>query len=134
MRHSWGKAITDFEIISGSSFPHVDRLLGEKRIPKDSADGRSEFAKDMERRRAQDLSSEFKPVERGAWAARNFGRNCWRQRRSGLKRRTTGESRLRATRFPRLPNVWIAAPGRRSRSRLRRIDRLNPQTAGYLPA
>ena len=35
--------------------------------------------------------------------------------------------------FPRLPNAWISAPGRRSRPRLRRIDRLNPQTAGYLP-
>jgi hypothetical protein len=30
------------------SWLRVDRLLGEKRIPKDSAAGRSEFAKDME--------------------------------------------------------------------------------------
>jgi RNA polymerase sigma-70 factor (ECF subfamily) len=31
-----------------------------------------------------------KPVERAARAARNSSRNCWRQRRNGLERRTTG--------------------------------------------
>ena len=40
-------------------------MLGEKRIPKDSVAGRRELAKDMEGRRAEDLSSGFKPVERG---------------------------------------------------------------------
>jgi putative transposase len=43
----------------------VDRLLGEKRIPRDSAAGREEFARQMERRRREELGSEFKPVERG---------------------------------------------------------------------
>ena len=53
----------------------VDRLLGEKRIPKDSVTGRREFAKDMERRRREDLRAEFKPVERG-WC---LGREEFRQ-------------------------------------------------------
>jgi REP element-mobilizing transposase RayT len=43
----------------------VDRLLGEKGIPKDSAAGREEFERQMERRRREDLGPEFKPVERG---------------------------------------------------------------------
>ncbi len=43
----------------------MDRLLGEWRIPKDSAAGRRVFAQGMERRRSEDLRAEFKPVERG---------------------------------------------------------------------
>jgi REP element-mobilizing transposase RayT len=43
----------------------VDRLLGEKGIPKDSAAGREEFERQMERRRREDLGPEFKAVERG---------------------------------------------------------------------
>ena len=43
----------------------VDRLLGEWRIPKDSGAGRRVFGEQMERRRAEDLSQEFKAVERG---------------------------------------------------------------------
>ncbi len=43
----------------------VDRLLGEWRIPKDSAPGRRVFAEGMERRRSEDLKEEFKPLERG---------------------------------------------------------------------
>lgn len=43
----------------------VDRLFGEKRIPKDSAAGREEFERQMERRRRAELGPEFKPVERG---------------------------------------------------------------------
>jgi putative transposase len=43
----------------------VDRLLGEKGIPKDSPAGRREFARLTEQRRREDLSKEFKPVERG---------------------------------------------------------------------
>jgi len=43
----------------------VDRLLGEKGIPKDSAAGRREFARLTEQRRREDLTQEFKPVERG---------------------------------------------------------------------
>ena len=43
----------------------VDRLLGEKGIPKDSVAGRAEFERQMERRRWEELAEEFKPVERG---------------------------------------------------------------------
>jgi len=43
----------------------VDRLFGEKRIPKDSPAGRAEFERQMERRRREELGPEFKPVERG---------------------------------------------------------------------
>jgi REP element-mobilizing transposase RayT len=43
----------------------VDRLLGEKRIPRDTSAGRAEFERLMERRRREDLGNEFKPVERG---------------------------------------------------------------------
>ena len=43
----------------------VDRLLGEKGIPKDSAAGRRQFARLTEQRRREDLGAEFKPVERG---------------------------------------------------------------------
>ncbi len=43
----------------------VDRLLGEQGIPKDSAAGRKEFERQMERRRREELGPEFKPVERG---------------------------------------------------------------------
>jgi len=43
----------------------VDRLLGEKGIPKDSAAGRRHFAQLTEQRRRQDLHEEFKPLERG---------------------------------------------------------------------
>lgn len=43
----------------------VDRLFGEKGIPKDSAAGREEFARLTEERRWADLTEEFKPVQRG---------------------------------------------------------------------
>jgi putative transposase len=43
----------------------VDRLLGEWRIPKDSAAGRRVFSQYMEGRRAEDLEAQFKAVERG---------------------------------------------------------------------
>jgi putative transposase len=43
----------------------VDRLLGEKGIPKDSAAGRREFARQTEARRREELARQFKPVERG---------------------------------------------------------------------
>src|SRR5580692_2011748 len=43
----------------------VDRLLGEWRIPKDSAAGRRHFAAGLEQRRGQDTRAEFKRVERG---------------------------------------------------------------------
>src|ERR1017187_6860086 len=43
----------------------VGRLLGEWRIAQDSAAGRRAFGEGMERRRQEDLTGEFKPVERG---------------------------------------------------------------------
>ena len=43
----------------------VDRLLGEWRIAKDSAAGRRALGQGLERRRQEDLTGEFKPVERG---------------------------------------------------------------------
>jgi len=43
----------------------VDRLLGEWRIAKDSAAGRRALGEGMERRRQEDLTGEFKSVERG---------------------------------------------------------------------
>ncbi len=43
----------------------VDRLLGEKGIPRDSAAGRREFARLTEQRRRADQAEEFTPVERG---------------------------------------------------------------------
>ncbi len=44
----------------------VDRLLGEWRVPKDSAAGRRQFARFMERRRGQETpKADWKAVERG---------------------------------------------------------------------
>jgi REP element-mobilizing transposase RayT len=43
----------------------VDRLLGEWRIPKDSASGRRLLAQGMERRRVEDTTKEFRSMERG---------------------------------------------------------------------
>ncbi len=47
------------------SWLRVDRLLGEWRIPKDRAAGRRVFGEGMERRRREDLTEHFQPVERG---------------------------------------------------------------------
>jgi hypothetical protein len=43
----------------------VDRLLGEKGIPKDSAAGRRELARQMERRRQQEAAADYREVRRG---------------------------------------------------------------------
>jgi REP element-mobilizing transposase RayT len=43
----------------------VDRLLGEYRIPKDSPAGRAELANDLERRRAAENDTAYKPIRRG---------------------------------------------------------------------
>jgi len=43
----------------------VDRLLGEWRIPKDSAAGRRAFAAGLEQRRTEDLSETCRKIERG---------------------------------------------------------------------
>lgn len=48
--------------------PHwlrVDRLLGEYRIPQDSAAGRAQLEQALERRRAQADGAEFKAIRRG---------------------------------------------------------------------
>jgi putative transposase len=79
----------------------VDRLLGEQGIPKDSAAGRKEFERQMERRRWEELESEFKPVERGwclgseafraellATAGERVGRSHY-----GAERQEAGEAR-----------------------------------------
>jgi hypothetical protein len=49
----------------GPVWLRVERLLGEKGIPKASAAGRRHFARLTEQRRREDLAWEFKPVERG---------------------------------------------------------------------
>lgn len=70
----------------------VDRLLGEWRIPKDSAVGRRAFGEGMERRRREDLSQEFKPVERG-WClgSEAFRRELLEQVSNGLEGNHSGE-------------------------------------------
>jgi len=68
----------------------VDRLLGEKGIPKDSAAGRREFARQTETRRREDLTGEFRPVERGWW----LGSEEFRQELLAL-----AEGRLKATHY-----------------------------------
>jgi len=47
------------------SWLRVEPLLGEWRIPKDSAAGRRAFAEGLERRRAEDTREEFRRMERG---------------------------------------------------------------------
>ena len=53
----------------------VDRLLGEKGIAKDSAAGRRQLARQMERRRAQEGSTDDREVRRG-WC---LGSEAFRQ-------------------------------------------------------
>jgi putative transposase len=92
----------------------VKRLLGEKRLPKDSAASRAEFARHMERRRREDLRQEFKPVERG-WC---LGSAAFREEllatagervgpgHYGAERRETGEAKAE-----RLVRTGLAALG-----------------------
>ena len=47
------------------SWLRVDRLLGEMRIPKDSAAGRQQFELSMEQRRAHETGKEWKGLRRG---------------------------------------------------------------------
>jgi len=47
------------------SWLRVDRLLGEKGIPKDSAAGRRELARRMESRRKQEQSADYLGIRRG---------------------------------------------------------------------
>jgi hypothetical protein len=53
----------------------VDRLLGEHGVPKDSAAGRKEFARQMERRRAEERGADYRLIRRG-WC---LGREEFRQ-------------------------------------------------------
>src|SRR5437016_4325067 len=46
------------------SWLRVDRLLGEKGIPKDSEAGRKQFALQMERRRAEEAATEYDQIRR----------------------------------------------------------------------
>src|SRR5438876_3545155 len=48
------------------SWLRVDRLLGEKGIPRDSEAGRQKFALDMERRRAEESAADYEQI-RKAW-------------------------------------------------------------------
>ncbi len=48
-----------------SSWLRVDRLLGEHGLPKDSAAGREEFARRMERRRAEEEGTDYRSLRRG---------------------------------------------------------------------
>jgi REP element-mobilizing transposase RayT len=43
----------------------VDRLLGEKGIPKDSEAGRKEFGRQMEQRRAEEARADYRQLRRG---------------------------------------------------------------------
>ncbi len=47
------------------SWLRVDRLLGEHGVPKDSAAGREEFARQMERRRAEEEGADYRLIRRG---------------------------------------------------------------------
>jgi putative transposase len=57
------------------SWLRVDRLLGEYRIPKDSAAGRRELARAVEERRAAEAGADYQPIRRG-WC---FGDKAFRQ-------------------------------------------------------
>ncbi len=48
----------------------VDRLLGERGIPKDSAAGRAEFGRQMERRRQEEAAADYRSIRRG-WCLGN---------------------------------------------------------------
>jgi hypothetical protein len=48
----------------------VDRLLGERGIPKDSAAGREEFGRQMEQRRREEAAADYRSIRRG-WCLGN---------------------------------------------------------------
>ncbi len=53
----------------------VERVLGDKGVPKDSAAGRQQFEREMEGRRAQDQPEEYGRIRRGwAWGEEAFPR------------------------------------------------------------
>jgi len=47
------------------SWQRVDRLFGEKRIPRDSVAGRRELARQMETRRTQEEATEYQEIRQG---------------------------------------------------------------------
>ena len=53
----------------------MDRLLGERGIPKDSAAGREEFGRQMEHRRQQEAAADYQSIRRG-WC---LGNEAFRQ-------------------------------------------------------
>jgi hypothetical protein len=57
----------------------VDRLLGEHGIGQDSAAGRQEFERQMERRRLEAVAEEaLKPLRRGWYGAASSSKSrCW---------------------------------------------------------
>jgi hypothetical protein len=80
----------------------VDRLLGEHGIGQDSAAGRQEFERQMERRRLEATAEEaLKPLRRG-----------WQESESATRRRSDPGKRTIAARLrseTTLPIRWIAA-------------------------
>jgi len=76
----------------------VDRLLGEYRVPKDSAAGRRYFAEAMEARRQGEKNRSSKRCGGvGVWGTKRFGRNCWSKWGSGGERITSEKNATNPT-------------------------------------
>ncbi len=73
----------------------VDRLLGEKGIPKDSEAGRQTFALLMERRRAEESRADYEAI-RGAWC---LGSEQFRQELLAAASERIGLSHYGCTRY-----------------------------------
>jgi putative transposase len=73
----------------------VDRLLGEKGIPKDSEAGRQTFAFLMERRRAEESTADYEKI-RGAWS---LGSEQFRQELLAAASERIGLSHYGSTRY-----------------------------------
>ncbi len=79
----------------------VDRVLGEKGIPRDSAAGRTEFARRMEQRRAEEQTTDYSELRRGWFIGReDFRRELLESRghrvgsnHYGAERRETAEQK-----------------------------------------
>ena len=72
----------------------VDRLLGEYRIPKDSAAGRRQLEPVMEVRRAEEMGADYKRVRRG-WC---FGKDSFRKELLGQMKERVGAEHYGAER------------------------------------
>jgi hypothetical protein len=80
----------------------VDRLLGEHGIGQDSAAGRQEFERQMERRRLESIDEEaHQPLRRG------WQESEWATRRRSDPGKLASAARLRSE--TTLPIKWIAA-------------------------